>query len=259
MSIYQHFRQEEHAFVDQVLSWKDQVEMYYTKQLTDFLDPLERQIIRSVIGESNDDIRVSFWGGDKEAERKRALIAPFYEEHKIDDYELVLYQANFAKKFININHGDVMGAFLGLGLERKKMGDIIINNDQIQIYTTKDIALYVQTNLVAINRANIRLEEVSLNESLERNDIWKEQTHSVSSMRLDILIKEIYRISRSKAAQLIKREQVKVNFKTVSDQAMTVLEADLISVRGYGRSRIIEIGGMSRKNKTFVTSAVLKT
>src|SRR5690625_1078988 len=109
------------------------------------------------------------------------------------------------------------------------------------------------------NRANIRLEEVSLNESLERNDIWKEQTHSVSSMRLDILIKEIYRISRSKAAQLIKREQVKVNFKTVSDQAMTVLEADLISVRGYGRSRIIEIGGMSRKNKTFVTSAVLKT
>ena len=152
-----------------------------------------------------------------------------------------------------------MGAFLGLGLERKKMGDIIINNDQIQIYTTKDIALYVQTNLVAINRANIRLEEVSLNESLERNDIWKEQTHSVSSMRLDILIKEIYRISRNKAAQLIKREQVKVNFKTVSDQAMTVLEADLISVRGYGRSRIIEIGGMSRKNKTFVTSAVLKT
>src|SRR5690625_7981318 len=103
------------------MRWKEQIEMYYTKQLTDFLDPRERQIIRSVIGESNDDIRVSFLGGDKEAERKRALIAPFYEEHKIDDYELVLYQANFAKKFININHGDVIREFLVLCIERIKM------------------------------------------------------------------------------------------------------------------------------------------
>src|SRR5699024_12769125 len=98
-----------------------------------------------------------------------------------------------------------------------------------------------------------------LEESIESNDIWKEQTDSVSALRVDISIKETYRMSRSKAAQRISREQVKVNFKTVSDQAMTVLEADWISVRGYGRSRIIEIGGMSRKNKTFVTSAVLKT
>ncbi len=259
MSIYQHFRQEEHSFVDQVLTWKEEVEVYYTAQLTNFLDPRERQIVKSVIGEANEDIRVSFYGGDEEAERKRALIAPYYEENTINDYKLVLFQASFAKKFINVQHGDVMGAFLGLGLERKKMGDIIVNDNQLQVYTTEDIAMYVQTNLVAINRANVRLEEVALNQSLDRNEVWKEQTHSVSSMRLDILIKEIYRMSRSKAAELVTRKQVKVNFKTVADPAMLVLEADLISVRGFGRSKILETGGMSRKQRTFVTTAVLKT
>lgn len=259
MSIYQHYREEEHSFVDQVLTWKEQVEKFYITQLTDFLDPRERQILRSVIGETNEDIKLSFFGGDKEAERKRAIIAPFYEEHTTNDYELVLYQADFAKKFINIQHGDVMGAFLGLGLERKKLGDIIVNDDQIQIYTTSDIAPYVQSNLSAINRATIRLEEVPLDQVLNRKDVWKEQTHSVSSLRLDILVKEIYRISRSKAAQLINRKQVKVNFKTMENPAMLIYEADLISVRGFGRSRILTIGGLSRKERTFVTTAVLKT
>lgn len=259
MSIYQHYRQEEHSFVDQVLTWKEQVEIYFTAQLTDFLDPRERQIVKTVIGEANEEIKVSFDGGDTEAERKRAIIAPYYEEKAISDFKLVLFQASFAKKFINVQHGDVMGAFLGLGLERKKMGDIIVNDNHLQVYTTEDIAMYVQTNLNAINRANVRLEEVPLSQSLDRNEVWKEQTHSVSSMRLDIIIKDIYRISRSKSAELITRKQVKVNFKTVVDPAMLVLEADLISVRGFGRSRVLEIGGKSRKQRTFVTTAVLKT
>ena len=259
MSIYQHYREVEHSFVDQILTLKEQVEMFYITQLTDFLDPRERQIVRSVIGETNTDIKFLFFGGDKEAERKRAIIAPYYEEKIVNDYELVLLQASFAKKFINLQHGDVMGAFLGLGIERKKMGDIIINDNQIQLYTTADIAGYVQANLTSINRATVQLKEVSLEESLNRHETWKEQTHSVSSMRLDILIKEIYRMSRSKAAELITRKQVKVNFKTVTDSAMLVLEADLISVRGYGRSRVLEIGGLSRKQRTFVTTAVLKT
>ena len=259
MSIYQHYREEEHSFVDQVLTWKEQVERYYTAHLTDFLDPRERQIIKYIIGETNEDIKVSFFGGDKEAERKRAIIAPYYEEQTESDFEIVLYQADFAKKFINIQHGDVMGSFLGLGLERKKMGDIIVNDNQIQIYTTFDIAAYVQANLNAINQATIGLTEVPLEQILDRKDVWKEQTHSVTSMRLDILVKEIYRMSRSKAAQLINRKQVKVNFKTMDNPAMLIYEADLISVRGFGRSRILEIGGMSRKERTFVTTAVLNT
>lgn len=259
MSIYQHYREEEHSFVDQVTTWKEQVATFYTAELTDFLNPRERQIVRSVIGESNEDIKVSFFGGDNEAERKRAIIAPYYEDKIKSDYEIVLYQANFAKKFINLQHGDVMGAFLGLGLDRKKLGDIIVNDDQVQLYTTSDIAIYVQANLNAINRATINLKEVRLDGTLSREEVWKEQTHSVTSMRLDILIKEIYRMSRSKASELINRKQVKVNFKTVDNPAMLILEADLISVRNFGRSKILEIGGKSRKERTFVTTAVLKT
>lgn len=259
MSIYQHFRQEEHQFVDQVLGWKEQAEVFYTSELTDYLDPRERQIIRFIIGEKNEEIFFHFFGGDSEAERKRAIIAPYYQEIKTSDYEIVLLEAKFAKKFISLTHGDVMGSFMGLGLDRKKMGDIIVGDDKLQLYTTKDLSTYILANLTSINRANIQFEEKQLGTHIVRQDIWKEQSHSVSSMRLDVLIKEIYRMSRTKAAELITRKQVKVNFKEVNDSAMILMEADLISVRNYGRCRIIVIGGKSKKDRTFITAAVLKT
>ena len=36
MSIYEHFRQEEHGFIDQVLQWKEDVLHQYSPKLTDF-------------------------------------------------------------------------------------------------------------------------------------------------------------------------------------------------------------------------------
>src|SRR5690625_7764586 len=78
MSIYQHFRPEEQPFVDLVLGWKDDVETQYKTVLTDFLDPREQLIFESVIGKQS-DLNLTFFGGYDKAERKRAILAPFYE------------------------------------------------------------------------------------------------------------------------------------------------------------------------------------
>src|SRR5690625_6844211 len=80
MGIYQHFRKEEHPFIDQVLSWKEDVERTYRYRLTDFLDPREQQIIESIIGTNNEELQLVSYGGGKYSERKRVIIAPFYEE-----------------------------------------------------------------------------------------------------------------------------------------------------------------------------------
>ena len=40
--IYQHFRQDERPFIDQVLEWKQIVLDQYRMKLTDFLDPRNR-------------------------------------------------------------------------------------------------------------------------------------------------------------------------------------------------------------------------
>ena len=49
MDLYQHFRPEEHPFIDQVISWKEIVMRTYQRKLTDFLNPRQHQIAQQLI------------------------------------------------------------------------------------------------------------------------------------------------------------------------------------------------------------------
>lgn len=50
MSLYDHFRPEERPFIDQVLTWKENTEIRHQDKMTDFLDPRQQDIVRSLIG-----------------------------------------------------------------------------------------------------------------------------------------------------------------------------------------------------------------
>jgi len=258
VSIYQHFRTEEHPFIDQVLSWRHKVENTYIQKLTDFLDPREQQIVEAVIGSNNDIISFRFHGGNKSCERKRALIAPFYEEFTTEAFQLSLLEATFNDKFLSIDHRDVMGAFLSLGLERKKLGDIIIGKGVFQLIVAKEIRSYVILNLTMVKKAHVRLKEKPLTAILPRQMNWQQRECVVSSLRLDVVLKAMYKLSRQEAEQMIKKKQVKVNFKIVDDIAYYLQPGDLISTRQKGRGKLIQVGSRTRKNNLKITLAQLK-
>lgn len=257
MGIYQHFRKHEHPFVDQVLSWIKQVEETYIVCKTDFLDPREQQIISNLIGKNNDEIIYSFFGGKDNCERKRAIIAPYYEELTEDLFDVVLLEASYPEKFVSLAHRDVLGAFVSLGIDRKKVGDMIVAEDKIQLITTKDFAPYVIMNFNQVKNAKIKWAEQDLTQLLPNQGTWSERNVTVSSLRLDLIVKEIYQISRKDATTYITRGRVKVNFTDVDDPAMTVMGQDLISVRGFGRSKLLEINGQTRKEKIRIKVARL--
>lgn len=258
MSMYQHFRKHEHPFIDQVLSWKEQVMRSFTAYQTDFLDPREQQIIESLIGTTNEDIRFFFFGGGEEAERKRAIIAPYYEEITDDDFDVVLLEAGFESKFVQMQHRDILGSFMSLGIDRKKIGDIIVNRDRFQFLLADELSAYVKMNLTKIKHTTITLQERAFTDIIIGDDKWIEKHHTVSSLRLDVLIKELYQMSRKDAMQHIKANRVKVNFTDVDDPAMQIIEHDLISLRGFGRSKVLKLHGKTRKDKIRITSARLK-
>lgn len=258
MGIYQHFRKEEHPFIDQVLSWKDVVEKSYQLKLTDFLDPREQQIVESLVGSANEDLQIKFHGGGKFTERKRVIIAPFYEEINEHTFQLVMLEASFNEKFISLAHPDVMGAFLSLGIDRSKLGDILVTEDKLQIIVASEITQYVIANLTTIKNAKISLSEKPLSDMYEKELHWLESDQIVSSLRLDVILSGIYRMSRKDAANYLKKKLVKVNYQLVDNGSFELMEGDLISVRGKGRSKLIKINGETRKGKLRVTTAILK-
>jgi len=257
MEIYQHFRKEEQPFIDQVLSWEEDVDRMYQRKLTDFLDPRQQKIFRTVIG-NNEDFMLGDYGGSSSAERKRMILAPYYEEVESEDFKVTLLEATYPSKFVTLEHKDVLGAFMSLGIKRSKIGDLIVTEDTIQILVASEIVTYVKMNLTGIKKAGVQFEEKPHKLLLEKREEWSESSGTVASLRLDIILKEIYNLSRQKASLYIEKGLVKVNFQTVDNPAFLLEEGDMISVRGKGRSQLDSIEGKTKKDKWRIITSLLK-
>lgn len=250
--IYQHFRQEERQFIDQVLEWKENVLNQYSPKLTDFLDPREQEIVASVIGDHL-DVRVTFSGGVDDTERKRALLYPDYFQPTKDDFQLSLFEVQYASKFITLQHRQVLGSLMSLGLKRTKFGDIRFYEDIVQFVCAREISDYLRVNFHEIGRAKITLREIELEKLIPHVEEVQELVTTVSSLRLDVIGSAIYNISRQKIQPLITNGFVKINWKTVDSVSFECREGDTISVRGYGRSKITSIEGRTKKDRIRIT------
>ena len=248
MNIYQHFRPEEREFIDQVINWKEYVEQSYAPKLTDFLDPREQQILAAIIGK-DPEVKWELFGGAPGTERKRALLFPEYLEVQSDDFQVKLFGIDYAKKFINIEHRQVLGSLMSLGLKRGKFGDILIEGENVQFFAAAEIAEYIRLQLEAIGRASINLTELPLEKASAIDEEWNEMNATVSSLRLDTVMSALFNLSRQKSQLLIQHGHVKVNWTAIENTAFECAEGDIISARGYGRAKMISIEGKTKKDK----------
>ncbi|MDR4946308.1 YlmH family RNA-binding protein [Neobacillus cucumis] len=248
MNIYQHFRPEERDFIDQVLQWKSNVEQQYAPKLTDFLDPREQHILKMLIGEHG-DVKCQLFGGVTGVERKRALIYPDYFIPNEADFQVSLFEIRYPKKFVTIEHRQVLGTLMSLGLIRGKFGDILISEGRVQFFAAMEISQYIKNNVESIGRAGVSLVELSIENAVDSLDLWDENEVTLSSLRLDTAISGIYHLSRQKSLALIQHGGVKVNWTLIENPSFLCEEGDLISVRGYGRAKIMEIDGKTKKDK----------
>lgn len=256
MDIYQHFRKEERPFIDQVLSWREEVALKYQRRLSDFLNPREQMIMKAIMGDDA-DLLYGMDGGSEDSERKRAIIAPDYEVIDKDDFQLTLLEASYPEKFVAIEHPDVLGAFMSLGIKREKIGDLFVQDGKIQMIVASEISDYIKMNLTGVKKSNVEFSELPISQQMESKEAWITKETTVSSLRLDVMVKEIYGMSRKKAAMYIEGGHVKVNFRTMEDPSFSLETGDLISLRGQGRSRLDEIMGQTKKEKYKVMTAKL--
>ncbi|PFH89483.1 RNA-binding protein [Bacillus sp. AFS088145] len=257
MSIYDHFRKEEHVFVDKVISWKEQAIERYSIKLTDFLDLREQMIMQSIIGNQGECF-VAFFGGREDCERKRAIIYPSFYTPVEEDYSLVAFDLVYATKFHTLSHRQVLGTLMSLGITRGKFGDILLKNDMIQVIVADEIASFVESNFNSVGKSPIKLKRISFKELIESDDVWQTNNGTVSSLRLDVLLSEFYNISRQKAQSLIKAEHVKVNQRVIDATSFLCEEGDLFSVKGFGRGMLMSIDGLSKKEKWRINYGVKK-
>lgn len=222
--------------------------------MTSFLDPREQYILKVIVG-SFEDMKVSYFGGQS-VERKRAIIAPSYFEPTEDDFEEVLIQINYPEKFVSIQHQHVLGTLMSLGIEREQVGDILVG-DTIQFVLTKQLESYIMMELTKIKGATVKLDSIPFKDMIQSKENWNIHHSTVSALRLDVVLKEMIRKSRSIAKQLIEKKRVKVNHTLIDSPDFQLQNNDLLSIQGFGRAQIVDIGGKTKKEKVHITYQTL--
>ncbi|XP_068338680.1 uncharacterized protein [Pyrus communis] len=164
------------------------------------------------------DLKAVVQGGYPQAERCRISVG--HPEVLTSDPDVIAalsITGNFG--FQPCSHGDFLGAILGTGIAREKLGDIIL-----------------QVGNVPVSFSRIPL--ISLDYEPPRTKSFKTIE---ASARVDAIASAGFKLSRTKLVDLIRDGDVRVNWTPVTKNGATLKTGDIVSVRGKGRLKIGEI------------------
>lgn len=224
---------------------------------TEFLSIYEKQIIQKELNR-NKIKNYIFFGGYEGAEGEILVIYP--EKLGKDIAEKNLENILKAIKIKlpkelegKYNHRDYLGCVMKTGLNRNRIGDIIVHEDGAYIIVLKENAEYIAEFLKGIIKfSKSQIEVVEYYEIKTKEIELEEKQITVASMRLDNIVAETIKISRSKTEKLIKEEKVFINTKVETKGAKNVGSGDVLAIRGKGKFIIGEILGNNKKGKIIV-------
>jgi photosystem II S4 domain protein len=209
--------------------------------LTDFLSPPELAEVQQVFGRLS-DVQMVPWGGYPQAERQRLAIAR--SELPLDSSQVEVVPLSIAGNFLfdPATHRDFLGALLGTGIVREKVGDIIVLGERgAQVIVVAELVDFLQMSLTQVRSVPVKTQPIPIAELKVREPKKKELTTVEASMRLDAIASAGFAMSRSKMAEMISGGDVRVNWKEITSTSHTVKPGDLIAIRGKGR---VEVGEM---------------
>ena len=250
-------RQEDKMCLAQVL---DKIEASSKKEkieYTDFLDMYQVSLVENFL-KKNKVQNYILYGGFKEAERKVLIIYP-------EKYDETMLEKNYGK-ILNIvritlpeeekgkySHRNYLGGIVKLELKREKVGDIIVHEDGADIVTLVEFANVLKEELPSLTRfqnSKIEIEEIKNIRKLELK--VEEVKIIVPSLRLDNIVSDLARTSRSKASEIISQERVFINGQNETKNSKQIKLNDVITIRGKGRFVVKEFAGTTRSGRTIV-------
>lgn len=201
-----------------------------------FLTPEEQKLLRS---KTENILFSENYPGE---ERRRAIIHPPGFEIE-PDFKIIILEITSPAP---LRHADILGAALATGITREVLGDII-TGDKSCLIAAAEIWKYLIDNLTRIGKYNVQIRQIERLEAAP-TDNYRSASIIVPGLRLDAVLSKSLALSRGRSQELIRAGAVKVNGEVKLSQHYLCKEADLLSVRRFGRILIGEITGKTKKN-----------
>ena len=217
---------------------------------TDFMNPQRAVVFLQQFTKRG--VSAHIYGGYDDAERKMLGFAPPYSTEDFTNAAFpitpltITYNGRFSRQ---LTHRDFLGAVLGLGLDRGKIGDIQLGDDGAIMYVADEVAGFITENLREVGRTSVSVSAGAPLNGVEATGTQKRIT--AASLRADAVVSEAFHLSRGKAAALIEAEKVFVNW-AVAKKTQQLSQGDIVTIRGMGRARIDEICGATKKDRVAI-------
>lgn len=194
-----------------------------------------------------------FFGGFPDSERKILGVFPEWSEAEEEQFPISIIEISGGYNR-ELTHRDYLGTILSLGIERSKIGDIIIDEDGFAyVAIAGDIADYVVQNIKKIGNQGVKASILdNLGELNPKRKFVKINT-VCASPRADAVVGAITGLSRSSAAKLITGEKFKVNHRLVTNTSYQLKTDDLLSVQGFGRFVFEAVTGETRSGRAHIS------
>ncbi|KAL6845152.1 hypothetical protein ACP4OV_024647 [Aristida adscensionis] len=213
------------------------------------------------------DIKAVAQGGYPQAERCRISVG--HPDSMTSNPDVVAALRNF--RLEPCAHGDFLGAILGKGITREKVGDILLQGERgAQVLVDPELVDYLSSTLEKrgslasksctsgsisiaheVGKVGVSCTQIPLL-ALEYEPPRTKSFKTVeSSLRVDALASAGFKISRTKLASLISAGDVRVNWTPILKNGVTLKSGDVVSVSGMGRLKVLGIGEIvtTRKGK----------
>ncbi len=257
--------------------------------VTPFFTPRERMAVHDYLCRSGQMGSCFWWGGYPGAERACGVFVPdwylpeevpsvtggyagaFDETRNTFFAGLLQENPSLAEEiplcalsvkgsgFASLTHRDYMGGILSLGIERDVIGDIVVRGGteenpaaEAVVFAAEKICAYLEESLTQIGRDAVTTKRIlhPAGEALPRR--YEAVSVTVSSPRLDGIVKAITGMSREDAAEFVRRGLAELNYHPAQVDK-TVCPGDTLSLRGYGKYRIDTTDTETRRGRIRVT------
>lgn len=189
------------------------------------------------------------FGGYELSERQMVAFLPdalCYEwNYPIKCIKITPVNKKFAEE---LTHRDVLGSLMNLGIERRTLGDILVDESLIYVFCQNKIAEYIMEQLTRIRHTVVQTELASP-DTVHIVPKCEHMEGIITSNRLDAVIACICKISRSQASGLVQGGKVFVNNKELLQTTYECSPDELISIRSIGRFRFLGCLGETKKGR----------
>lgn len=219
---------------------------------TRFLEPPAFDTARGAANRAG--AHVAFFGGYEGAERQ---VAAFYADDPPEpaDYPIAALRITWNAKFAHPAHRDLLGAVMGLGIERETTGDIVAGEyrgaECAYLFAAGEMAAYIAASLESAGRASVKVAVADEEPQLKPPE-GQALRATVQNARLDAVLAAGFRLSRGEAQRLVSAGLVKLNHAPTLRADAKLSEGDLISARGCGRLKVEAFQGESRRGRLVV-------